>query len=110
MKFRDSVHQFDTWGIYFSKIYRPVLSPLKEIELIINSVIANKENIVVLSSGGLDSEIIIHLFSKKIPITVLSFEFIFQGNVINSHDLAYLDCIAGLKNVKIITKIIDLDL
>lgn len=108
MQFRDSVHSKSAWGVYFSKIFRPTLSPLQEVNSIISDTLSKKENIAVLCSGGIDSEIIAKLFAQHSKITALVFEFEFQNKIINQHDLEYVDCLID-PNIDIVVKKIDLE-
>lgn len=109
MKFRDSIHGTDYWGVYFSKICRKVESPKNEVDYIIKKILAEKKNIAVLASGGIDSELLIKLIARYTNITALVFRFVIQNKIINEHDLHYIDLLQKDNNIKIIYQNLNLE-
>lgn len=107
MNFRDSVHLEKSWGLFISRIKRGVRTPIEEIEIIIDGL-KNKSRVAVLSSGGIDSELMVNLISRKMPVAAVAYKFIYENRILNSHDLEYLSGISDNINVTVKEYSIDL--
>lgn len=107
MKFRDSIHLTNAWGIHFNKISRGVGKPYDEFKSIINQIHKQYTNIAVLVSGGIDSELVCKMFAKKQKVIAVAYKFLYEGVVINQHDLEYLKHLKS-NNITLISKEIDL--
>lgn len=87
----------DDFQITIPKLTRDVLSPLEEAKLLID-LLPNK--ITVLCSGGVDSEVFAKLlarFGKN--VSAVCYEFVYDGTVINEHDLRWVSELENTCNI-----------
>lgn len=83
----------DDFQINVPKLTRDVLSPLEEAKLLINQL---PNNVNVLCSGGVDSEVFAKLLAKSGKnVTAVCYEFTYDGIVINEHDLKWIAELEG---------------